>query len=228
MAAVAAASAAVVHQEVGNSMKSKEFFSEVENGEITRTIQEVELQTSGEVAVMVVEQSDSYPESRILAGVIMGSLLALGVTDFLLDDSLWKFLPLAAIFSLLIAWLTDYLPLVKRFFVPGTRLEEMVREQAVQGFFEQGLYKTRDATGVLFFISLFERRVWVLADQGINEKISQESLQAHAADIATGIRDGRAAEALCREIRGVGKVLAQHFPVRDDDINELPDQVMHG
>lgn len=209
-------------------MKSETFFSAAENAEITRTIQEVELHTSGEVAVMVVEQSDTYPESRILAGVIIGSLLALGVTDFLLHDSLWGFLPLAATFSLLIARLTDYLPPVKRFFISGARLEEMVREQAVQEFFKQGLYKTRDATGVLFFISLFERRVWVLADQGINEKISQERLQAYAADIATGIRDGRAAEALCREIRRVGKVLEQHFPVRDDDINELPDQVMHG
>jgi putative membrane protein len=209
-------------------MKSETFFSAAENEEITRTIQEVELQTSGEVAVMVVGQSDSYPESRILAGVIIGCLLSLGVTDLLLDDSLWGFLPLAATFSLFIARLTDYLPLVKRFFVPGVRLEEMVREQAVQGFFQQGLYKTREATGVLFFISLFERRVWVLADQGINEKISQESLQTYAADIAKGIKEGRAAEALCQEIRRAGTVLAEHFPVRDDDINELPDQVMHG
>ena len=209
-------------------MKSETFFSAAENAEITQTIQEVELQTSGEVAVMVVEQSDSYPESRILAGVLTGSLLALGITDLLLDDSLWGFLPLAATFSLLIAWLVGYLPSVRKIFVSGARLEEMVREQAVQEFFKQGLHKTRDATGVLFFISLFERRVWVLADQGINEKISPESLQAHAADIASGIKAGRAAEALCREIRGIGKVLAEHFPVRDDDINELPDQVMHG
>ncbi|MCI5131080.1 MAG: hypothetical protein D3904_06040 [Candidatus Electrothrix sp. EH2] len=209
-------------------MKSETFFSAAEHAEITRTIQEVELQTSGEVAVMVVEQSDSYPESRILAGVLTGSLLALGITDLLLDDSLWGFLPLAAMFSLLTTWLTGYFPLVKRFFIPAARLEEMVREQAVQAFFKQGLYKTRDATGVLFFISLFERRVWVLADQGINEKISPESLQAHAADIASGIKEGRAAEVLCLEIRGIGKVLAEHFPVREDDINELPDQVMHG
>ncbi|XCN71063.1 MAG: hypothetical protein Q3M24_12100 [Candidatus Electrothrix aestuarii] len=208
-------------------MKSETFFSAAENAEITQTIQEVELQTSGEVAVMVVEQSDSYPESRILAGVLIGSLLALGITDLLLDDSLWGFLPLAATFSLLIAWLVGYLPMVRKIFVSGARLEEMVREQAVQEFFKQGLYKTRDATGVLFFISLFERRVWVLADQGINEKISSESLQAYAADIASGIKEGRAAEALCLQIRGVGKVLAEHFPVRDDDINELSDQVMY-
>jgi len=209
-------------------MKSETFFSEAENAEITQAIQKVELHTSGEVAVMVVDQSDSYPESRILAGIIIGGLLALAVTDLWLDDSLWIFLPLVATFSILIGWLIGYLPAVKRFFIPGARLEAMVREQAVQSFYKKGLYKTRDATGVLFFISLFEHRVWVLADKGIYEKISQEDLQEHATDIAAGIKDGRAAAALCEEIRRAGEVLAHHFPVREDDTNELSDQVMHG
>jgi len=208
-------------------MNSKTFFSEAENTNITQAIKEVELQTSGEIAVMVVDQSDSYPESRILAGITAGGLLALGITDLWFEDSLWGFLPLAATFTILISWLIEYLPAIKRFFIPATRLEEMVREQAIQGFYKQGLYKTRDATGVLFFISLFEHRVWVLADHGIYEKISQESLQTHATDVAAGIKDGRAAEALCEEIRRAGQILAHHFPRRDDDTNELPDQVLH-
>jgi len=209
-------------------MDAKTFFSDAQHDAITRAIQEVEAKTSGEVAVLVVDQSDSYPESRILAGVTGGGLLALGLTDLLLADSVWGFLPLAAVFSGLIAWLAGHFPGIKRFFIPAARLEEMVREQAVQGFYKQGLYKTREATGVLFFISLFEHRVWVLADHGIYEKISQATLQEYAADIATGIKNGQAAEALCREIRRAGEILAQHFPVRDDDVNELPDQVLHG
>lgn len=209
-------------------MKAETFFSDAEQAEITRAIQEVELRTSGEVAVMVVERSDTYPESRLLAGILVGGLLALGVADLFWDDSLWAYLPLAALFTLLFSWLAGRLPMVQRFFVPAARLEEMVREQAVQGFYAKGLYKTREATGVLFFISLFERRVWVLADHGIYEKISQEALQEYAADIAGGIRNGRAAAALCGEIRRAGEVLARHFPVREDDVNELPDQVLHG
>jgi len=209
-------------------MKAETFFSAAEQAEVTRAIQEVELRTSGEVAVMVVDRSDSYPESRLLTGIIVGGLLALGLADLVWHDSLWAFLPLAALFTVLFSWLAGRLPSVQRFFVPAARLEEMVREQAVQGFYKKGLYKTREATGVLFFISLFEHRVWVLADHGIYEKISQETLQEYAADIAAGIKGGKAAEALCREIRRAGEVLAHHFPVRADDVNELPDHVLHG
>ena len=207
-------------------MSAETFFSEDQKAKISQSIKEVEAKTAGEVAVMVVEQSDTYPESRILAGVIIGGLLALGITDLLLDDSLWGFLPLAGILTLLISWLVGYLPAVRRFFVPGKRLEEMVQEQAVQGFYKKGLYKTKDATGVLFFISLFEHRVWVLADHGIYQKIPQETLQESAADIAKGIKTGQATEALCSEIRRVGEVLAHHFPVQDDDTNELSDEVL--
>ena len=209
-------------------MNAETFFNKDQSADITRAIQEVEAKTAGEVAVMVVAQSDTYPESRILAGLIIGGLLALGITDLLLDDSLWGFLPLTGILSLLIGWLVGYLPTLRRFFVPAARLEEMVQEQAVQSFYKKGLYKTKDATGVLFFISLFEHRVWVLADQGIYLKISQETLQEYAADIATGIKTGRATESLCREIRRAGEILAQHFPVQDDDTNELSDEVLHG
>ena len=209
-------------------MKAETFFSEKEKAEITTAIQEVELKTSGELAVMVVDKSDTYPESRLLAGIIVGALAALGVTDLFFDDSLWVFLPSAVLLTILISWVVGFLPAVQRYFIPAARLEEMVREQAVQGFYKKGLYKTREATGVLFFISLFEHRVWVLADHGIYEKISQETLQGYAVDIAKGIKSGQAADALCREIRRAGEVLAQHFPVGDDDVNELPDQVLHG
>ena len=58
-------------------------------------------------------------------------------------------------FSLVTGGITNYFPALKRVFVPKTRSEELVREQAVQSFYEKGLHKTRDATGgvlLCFFI----------------------------------------------------------------------------
>lgn len=209
-------------------MKADTFFTPEEKENIARTIGEVEKKTSGEVAVMVVDASDSYPESPILSGILIGGLVALLVTDLVFDDSLWIFLPLATVFSFVFGWGANTLPMVKRFFIPKTRLEEEVRQRAVQAFYDKGLYKTIDNTGVLFFISLLEHRAWILADTGIYTKISQEILQEFAVDIATGIKEDRAAEALCRQITKVGEVLAEHFPIKEDDINELPNQVFTG
>lgn len=209
-------------------MKAENFFTSSEKAEIATAISEVEKNTAGEVAVMVVDQSDSYPEGNILAGLIIGVLLSLVVTQLYFGDSLTCFMLLFPGFFLFIGWIANYLPVLKRIFISENRLTQMVQEQAVQAFYEQELYNTRDATAVFFFISLFERKLWILADKGINSKISPGELQTYAADMAEGIRQGRATEILCMEIAKLGKVLAEHFPVRDDDVDELPNQVIVG
>ena len=66
------------------------------------------------------------------------------------------------------------------------RKEHAVRERAQQAFFEKGLYKTKENTGVLFFLSLLERKVWILADKGIYQKIGQETLDRYAKTVSPG------------------------------------------
>jgi len=207
-------------------MKAEFFFSEHDKDTIAEAVRVAESKTSGEIAVMVVDQSDDYPEGRILAGLVIGGLLSLAVADLLLAASLWYFVGLAIVLIPLCTWLIEYLPPLKRLFTPDNRLTDGVNERALAAFYERGLYKTRDETGVLFFISLFERKVRVLADRGIYQKITPESLQEHAHSVARGIKSGLACQALCQEIERVTEVLAEHFPVEADDTNELPDEVI--
>jgi len=85
--------------------------------------------------------------------------------------------------------------------------------RAVRAFYEKELYKAEGNTGILFFISLFERKVRVLADSGIHEKIGQETLNKFARVVSQGVKDGRACDALCEAIQEAGSLLAQYFPV---------------
>ncbi|MFC1523368.1 TPM domain-containing protein [Thermodesulfobacteriota bacterium] len=209
-------------------MKADIFFTEADKKRIAETVRKVETSTSGEVAVMVVDASDAYPEGQMLAGATVGGLVALGLTDLYFADSLWTFLLLFLGLSLTFGWLTEFLPEIKRFFTPKGRIEIQVQDKALRAFYEEGLYQTRDATGVLFFISLFEHRVWILADKGIYEKIAPEELQAYADDIARGVKTGTATDALCREMEKIGAILTEHFPIKPDDINELDNEVIVG
>lgn len=221
-------SAAAALQEGGRVMNAETFFSRSDNERISSTIREVESITAGEIAVMVVDRSDTYPEARIMVGILFGGLFSLIISDLFFDDSLWVFTPVSLLLAGLLGWGSQFVPEVLRFFVSVSRLESKVEERAVRAFYEKGLYKTRDDTGVLFFFSLFEHKVWVLADEGIYRKITQDDLQRYAVDIARSIKNGTAAEALCREIRQIGKVLVEHFPIKLDDVNELPDQIIVG
>ena len=207
-------------------MTAESFFSESEKQRIAETIARVERKTSGEIAVMVVDKSDSYPESELLAGLLPGALLSLPVSDYFFGASLWTFFPLWLGMAFL-GWFTArHYPGLKKIFLFQRRMDEMVQRCALRSFYEKELYRTRDKTGVLFFISLFERRVWILADKGIYEKVEQEGLQRYATGIAKGIRQGMAADVLCRQMEQIGSLLAENFPVRSDDVNELPDTVI--
>ncbi|MFH0787498.1 MAG: hypothetical protein V2B13_07765 [Pseudomonadota bacterium] len=207
-------------------MKAAHFFSQEENKKITAAIKEVESRSDGEVAVMVVDHSAPYIEAEFLGGFILGSLLALIITDLFLHDALLTYISLSFIFFFPFRMLCAQVPALKNVFIAVKRKEEMVRLRALRAFYEKGLYKTRHHTGVLFFLSLLERKVWVLADKGIHKKMDQETLNRFAQMVSQGIKEGRACQALCQSVEGVGRLLAQHFPVTPGDIDELPDEVM--
>lgn len=209
-------------------MNAETFFTEAEKQRIAATIAGVEQKTSGEVATMVVAASDTYPEATLLAGVSIGGLTALLITDLFLNDSLGYFVPLMVASAIAVTALSKIFPPLPRLFIPDRRKETRVAERALRAFYEKQLHATRDNTGVLFFISLLERKVWILADSGIYQKIPQETLLAHAQDIASGIKQGQACNALCRQIEAVGVILARHFPIKPDDTNELSNQVFTG
>lgn len=207
-------------------MGAEGFFSEAENQRISAAIKAAEAETAGEIAVLVVDASDTYPEAIILGAVILGGLAALALTDLFLNDSLWLFIPCLVVCALLAVLVLKRVPVLHRLFVSPRLLNRRVAARAEQAFYGKGLHLTRDRSGVLFFLSLFERKVWVLADQGIYRKIDQEELQTYARAVVLGMKSGGKTEALCAEIARFGKLLARHFPIRPDDTNELSNEVM--
>ena len=207
-------------------LTASDFFSEEEKEKIKATTRDVESRTIGEVVVMVVESSDPYVEAELLGGVLLGSLLSFILTALFFHSSIWSFVPMSFIFFFPSQWFVRKVIPLKALFISRERKADAVRRRAISAFYEHGLYKTRKNTGVLFLLSWLERKVWVLADKGIHEKIGQESLDQVATLVSQGVREGRPCEALCEAIRKMGEVLSEHFPMTPGDTNELPDSVI--
>ena len=209
-----------------NNLRAEKIFTEEEKKRIEDTTRDVESRTIGEVAVMVVDSSDQYIEAEVLGGIFLGSLLSLIITALYFNSSVWSFIPVSLILFFPSRFLFRKFPVLKISFIGFRRKEETVRQRAVRAFYEKGLYKTRKNTGVLFFISILERKVWILADKGIYEKIEQETLNKFAITVSHGIKEGRACDSLCDAIREAGELLAKHFPVTPGDTDELSNKVM--
>jgi len=206
--------------------KAEKFFTAEEKERLKAITQEVESRTIGEIVVMVVDRSDHYIDAEVLGGALLGSLLSLILTLLFFHSSIWSYVPLSFLFFFPCRFLFQKVDGLRKLFIGVRRKEEAVRLRAERAFFERGLYKTKRNTGVLFFLSLLERKVWILADKGIYEKMEQETLNRFANEVSRGIREGRACDALSKAIQEIGVVLSRHFPITSDDTDELPDEVM--
>jgi len=206
--------------------KADQFFTAEEKERLKDTTHKVESRTIGEIVIMVVDRSDRYLEAEVFGGILLGSLLSLILTLLFFHFSIWSYIPLSFILFFPCRVLFQKIDALKRFFIGIRRREEAVRLRAERGFFEKGLYKTKKNTGVLFFLSLLERKVWVLADKGIYEKMDQETLNRFAHGVSRGIKEGRACEALSQAVQEIGELLSRHFPITPDDTDELPNAVL--
>jgi putative membrane protein len=206
--------------------KAHTFFSDEEKERIKEAVEAAESRTSGEIATMVVDQSDRYHEAEVLGGILVAGLAALIISVGVQHATIWTYIPMVCILYLPARLLFIRVPRLRLPFINKLRMMHAVRERAVRAFYEKSLYKTRDENGILIFISILERKVWILGDRGVDRVIPHATWQSHAREISAGIKEERACAALCAVIGECGQVLAEHFPRKEDDTNELPDDLI--
>jgi len=103
----------------------------------------------------------------------------------------------------------------------GANVEALARKE----FAELGMVNTRDRTGVLLFFLAETRQFYILADAGIDEKVPEGTWQLIADLMSEHFAKQNFREGIVSGVRAIGKVLAQHFPRKPDDANELSNQV---
>lgn len=206
---------------------AKQFLTTQEQQRITECVQQAERKTSGEIVPMVVSSSHSYPLADIIGGCFIAfpsSLLAAHLTGpyfWVGPDNMWIFLSFLIIFYPLAHLLVRRTSWLKQRFLLPQRVNQEVETAATAAFFTEQLYRTKAHNGVLLYISVFERRVCVLGDKGISDKIPQQSWQEIVQLVTNGIRQKRQTDAICDAIVRIGEILKDHFPAEADDKNEL-------
>ncbi|HEX6789897.1 MAG TPA: TPM domain-containing protein [Candidatus Krumholzibacteria bacterium] len=96
---------------------------------------------------------------------------------------------------------------------------------AVEAFERLGMTRTRDRNGVLIYVSVRDHGVAVVGDAGIHERVPRGFWSDVVRAIEVRFAESRFAEGLVDGIAMAGTRLAEHFPPRPDDRNELPDSL---
>lgn len=210
-------------------------FQQTDLEAIRAAVTEAEQRTSGEIVPYFVEESDAYPSALwkgTALGAVAGPLVAEAI--YLLGGfwgglmPLWIALPAAAGGALGFL-LAAYVPAVRRWLAGPDLLDLRTRQRAEMAFLEQEVFRTRDRTGILVFLSLFEHRVVVIGDSGINRMVEPGQWDGIVQTVVAGIHAGKPGEALASAIRQCGELLERHgVAIQPDDRNELDNELRRG
>ena len=223
-------------------------FTPEDHGRISRAIAEAESGTSGEIFCVISRRVSTYRDVRLAwaAGaslVLPAVLVPMGLTGewFGLGDG-WEIAHaasqsdevnralvayvLAQVLTFTGVYLLSVIPFIGRLMVPQRIRRARVRRVALQQFMAHGLHDTADRTGVLIFAAMADHEVEVIADTGIYSRTTPEFWGEAVGALVQGIKRGQPIEGMEAAIALCGGALSEHFPPRDNDINEVPDRLV--
>lgn len=216
-------------------MRASQFLTKEEQASVEAAVAEAERTTTGEIVVVIASRSGRYHRAADIFGFLTGLVgLAVAYTQAaalrplvgevaapgLLQSSL------VLIFGFVLgSSLASRYPRLRLPFVPPDEMTDEVRRRAAEVFYRYRVGKTVGGTGILIYVSLFERTVYVLGDDPISEQLQQTDWNEVRDQILRGIGDRRRADGLRAGVLKCGELLTRHFPLQGEDVNELPNEV---
>ncbi|HEV8457079.1 MAG TPA: TPM domain-containing protein [Methylomirabilota bacterium] len=101
-------------------------------------------------------------------------------------------------------------------------------QRAVEVFERLGMHRTAERHGVLIYVAVTDRKLAVIGDAGIHERVGEAYWRRLVAAVTRHFGEARPRDGFIHAIAELGQVLRRHFPRRPDDTNERPDDVSIG
>jgi len=225
--------------------------TEDERGQVAEAVARAEIHTRGEIFCIIAPDCGDYRETPLAAaafaalaapalllaggvqvtvpGLIQGgwTAAAVGAAAGVAAREAVLGVILLQVFLFILVLMLAWLPAVRRFLTPPSLMRDRVRRRAYEQFLSKTLQATRERTGILIFVSEWERMAELIADEGVASRVDAGVWNEAMARLVKGLRTGDAAEGFVAAVDICGSVLAEHFPpIEGDNPNELPDHVV--
>jgi putative membrane protein len=217
--------------------RASQLFNEEQIGRINEAIVEAESHTSAEIVPVLATASGRYDRPEDMVGLWFG--LALAAAAYLLvpdaqeasnewggTSPIWKLIIVlgcmvagfvaGAVAGSNIAWL-------RRLCTPRRQMSDEVQSRARAVFFDNRIHRTSGGTGLLVYVSLYERQAALIADETVVEELGRRALDELCDELTSALRAGDVAAAICQSLASAGQRLGGVLPRAADDVNELPD-----
>jgi len=200
----------------------KAFFAPDAKEKLSGAVTELEGGTAAEVVVSVRARSATYRDVDFLTGFgfALVALVVLLFDPLELDERLFP-LEVALAFLIGSAVSANVLaPLV----LPEKRRRDEVDRAAKAAFVDQKIGATTRRCGLFVYCSGLEGMVKLVLDVGLPEEKLAKELEVARSSLESALRRDDVG-AFVAALQALGKALARELPRREDDVNELADEV---
>lgn len=210
----------------------KNLFSKEELNRIEKAVREAEAASGGEIVPVFARQSSFYEMALWRGGCILAVLVSIillivnEITDALLFLPPFVWILIVFTSGIIGAAIVMQLPALKRRIIGRKILKARVEDQAQNMFYQHNISFTDQRSGILLYISFFEKMAVILPDIGIAEVVPEDAWEKIIIDLTAHLRQGNTIEGIASAIQACGNLLDNsHLQVADEDGNELSDEV---
>ena len=210
----------------------KNLFSKEELNRIEKAVREAEAASGGEIVPVFARQSSFYEMALWRGGCMLSILVSIvllavnEMTDALLFLPPYVWVMIVFTSGVIGAAIVMQFPALKRWIIGKKIMKARVEDQAQNMFYQHNISFTDQRSGILLYISFFEKMAVILPDIGIAEVVPEEAWEKVIGDLTAHLRRGHTIEGITSAIQACGLLLDNsHIQIADDDSNELSDEV---
>lgn len=204
-------------------MWAQAFFDDAARAKAADEVKAIEARTAAEVVVAVRRACGQYRHTDYLVGFLLSLVTLVAMLYLPVDFPLESFPVDVALSFAAGASASAVLPGLRRRLTSKRLLEENVRTAARAAFVELGVSRTTGRTGLLLFVSIFERRVEVVTDIGVDTAALGGEWEEALAKLSAAVATSESPEPFFEAMRLLAPPLERVLPRSADDVNELPD-----
>jgi len=209
----------------------KQILSDHDRSRLDVRVAETEKRTQTQIVLGVIQRSDTYEElpwKAFAIGISAAGLIVLLLFWWFYDwhPDVPVLIMVACILSCgaFLALLAIMIPQFAKCFLSDYRAEVEVQQYAKSLFLDRELFATQKRTAILLLVSLFERRVVILPDKGLNERMNDDDIR-NIIDVMTPfLRRKQISQAFDSGLDYLSRLLtiSSHKACND----ELPDEII--
>ncbi|EOQ88677.1 PF04536 family protein [Leptospira yanagawae serovar Saopaulo str. Sao Paulo = ATCC 700523] len=211
------------------------YFSPSDLEEIKSAVGEAESKTAAEIVPFFAESSHHYREWAWFGAFLMGGLT--GISFYTAQKTYGLVWGNESMFAVLSVWagavvglgLFFLFPKLRILLVPKNSKQYFVELRAKEAFLDEEVFRTKNRTGILIYISLFEHFVRVYPDKEIARVVPKSEWNEAVRLIIEGMKSGKKKQGIVASILFCGDLLKKYnIHAEKDDKNEISNEIRDG